>query len=100
LVCKSIRCRPLIEARYGQAVRVMQRWSGQELRRRRADVVAAVRAVTPIEFVNGGGSGSVEYTASDPAVTEVAAGSALFAPRCSIGTAPSTPARPCCSPCR
>ncbi len=35
--------------------------------------VAAVRQVTDLEFVNGGGTGSIEYTAADPAVTEVAA---------------------------
>jgi D-serine deaminase-like pyridoxal phosphate-dependent protein len=34
----------------------------------------------PLEFVNGGGTGSVESSASEPAVTEVAAGSGLFAP--------------------
>jgi D-serine deaminase-like pyridoxal phosphate-dependent protein len=39
-----------------------------------------VRAVAPLRFVNGGGTGSVERTAREPAVTEVAAGSGLFAP--------------------
>jgi D-serine deaminase-like pyridoxal phosphate-dependent protein len=34
----------------------------------------------PLEFVNAGGTGSVERSASEPAVTEVAAGSGLFAP--------------------
>ena len=33
-----------------------------------------------LEFVNGGGTGSVAATAADPAVTEVAAGSGLFGP--------------------
>jgi D-serine deaminase-like pyridoxal phosphate-dependent protein len=62
------------------AVAAMQRASGRELAARRAAVVAAVRAVAPLRFVNGGGTGSVERTASEPAVTEVAAGSGLFAP--------------------
>ena len=47
---------------------------------RRAAVVAAVSAVAPLEFVNGGGTGSVERTAAEDAVTEVAAGSGLYCP--------------------
>ncbi|GGR47438.1 D-serine deaminase-like pyridoxal phosphate-dependent protein [Nocardioides luteus] len=66
-------------ARY--AVRAMQRRSAAELAERRAEAVAAVRSVAPLEFVNGGGTGSLELTAAEPAVTEVAAGSGLFAPR-------------------
>ena len=58
----------------------MQRGSARELAARRASVVQAVRAVAPLRFVNGGGTGSVEATASEALVTEVAAGSGLFAP--------------------
>lgn len=65
---------------YGAAIRVMQRLSARELRARRAAVVAAVRAVAPVRFVNGGGTGSVQRTAGEAAVTEVAAGSGLLAP--------------------
>lgn len=64
----------------GLAVRGMQRMSARELAGRRAEVVAAVRAVAPLEFVNGGGTGSVERTAAEDAVTEVAAGSGLYCP--------------------
>jgi D-serine deaminase-like pyridoxal phosphate-dependent protein len=64
----------------GAGLRVMQRASARELARRRAEVVAAVRAVAPLELVNGGGTGSLERTASEPAVTEVAAGSGLYGP--------------------
>jgi D-serine deaminase-like pyridoxal phosphate-dependent protein len=64
----------------GAAIRLMQALSARELRRRRAAVVAAVRAVAPLRFVNGGGTGSVERTAREGAVTEVAAGSGLLAP--------------------
>jgi D-serine deaminase-like pyridoxal phosphate-dependent protein len=65
----------------GAAIRAMQRASARELAARRADVVAAVRSVVPeLRFVNGGGTGSVERTAAEDAVTEVAAGSGLFAP--------------------
>ena len=61
----------------GVALRVMQRASARELAARRAAVVAAL---PPLRFVNGGGTGSVERTAAEPAVTEVAAGSGLMAP--------------------
>ena len=64
----------------GAAIASMQAASARELAGRRAAVVAAVREVAPLRFVNGGGTGSVEHTASEPAVTEVAAGSGLFAP--------------------
>lgn len=59
------------------AVRWMQRRSADELAARRGAVVRAVREVADLEFVNGGGSGSVETTRADPSVTEIAAGSAL-----------------------
>ena len=65
---------------YGAAVRAMQRASARELAARRAAVVAAVRAVADLEFVNGGGTGSIERTAAEAAVTEVTAGSGLYGP--------------------
>jgi D-serine deaminase-like pyridoxal phosphate-dependent protein len=64
----------------GVAVRAMQALSARELAARRAAIVAAVREVAPPRFVNGGGTGSIERTAAEPAVTEVAAGSGLFGP--------------------
>ncbi len=66
---------------YARALRYIQRRSGAELASRRAAVVAAVRAVAPLEFVNGGGTGSIEKTAAEPAVTEIGAGSGLYQPR-------------------
>ncbi|MCQ4043453.1 alanine racemase [Streptantibioticus rubrisoli] len=65
-----------------RAVRLMQAAARRELAARRAEAVRAVRAVAPgLEFVNGGGTGSVQHTAAERAVTEVAAGSGLFVPR-------------------
>jgi D-serine deaminase-like pyridoxal phosphate-dependent protein len=61
-------------------VRGMQKVSAAELRTRRAAAVEAVRAVAPLEFVNGGGTGSIELTVAEDAVTEVAAGSGLYCP--------------------
>jgi D-serine deaminase-like pyridoxal phosphate-dependent protein len=67
-------------AALGTAIRAMQRASARELAGRRAAVAAAVRAIAPVEFVNGGGTGSAHGTAAEPAVTEIAAGSGLFGP--------------------
>ncbi|MCI0383933.1 amino acid deaminase/aldolase [Streptomyces sp. CNQ085] len=65
-----------------RAVRLMQSAARRELVQRRAAAVRAVRAVAPdLEFVNGGGTGSVQHTAAEDAVTEVAAGSGLLLPR-------------------
>jgi D-serine deaminase-like pyridoxal phosphate-dependent protein len=64
----------------GAAIRLMQRQSWPELLRRRGAAVAAVRRHADLEFVNGGGTGSLAGTAADPAVTEVTAGSGLYGP--------------------
>ena len=39
-----------------------------------------IRALAPLEFVNGGGTGSLETTAADLSATELAAGSGLMGP--------------------
>lgn len=67
------------------AIRAMQRASVAELAERRAEAVALVRSVVraygnDLEFVNGGGTGSIESTRLDDSVTEIAAGSGLFGP--------------------
>jgi D-serine deaminase-like pyridoxal phosphate-dependent protein len=64
----------------GLAIRGLQAASTRELAARRAAAVAAVRAVAPLEFVNGGGTGSLHATSTEAAVTELAAGSGLYAP--------------------
>jgi D-serine deaminase-like pyridoxal phosphate-dependent protein len=63
---------------FSRALRLIQAQSRVELARRRALIVKAVREITDLEFVNGGGTGSVEKTAAEKAVTEVAAGSGLY----------------------
>jgi D-serine deaminase-like pyridoxal phosphate-dependent protein len=63
------------------AVRMMKRRSAAELARRRGSVVQAVeKVVGALEIVNSGGTGSLEVSSADPTVTEVSAGSGLFAP--------------------
>ncbi|MEU4998971.1 amino acid deaminase/aldolase [Streptomyces sp. NPDC021622] len=65
-----------------RAIRMMQRAARKELAVRRAETIRAVRAIAPdLEFVNGGGTGSVQHTAAEDAVTEIAAGSGLYVPR-------------------
>ncbi|MEU8362906.1 amino acid deaminase/aldolase [Nonomuraea sp. NPDC048882] len=66
---------------YTRLIRLMQARSARELIVRRGRVVNAVRQYTDLEFVNGGGTGSVERTVREKAITEVAAGSGLFHPR-------------------
>ncbi|MFO7192460.1 MULTISPECIES: alanine racemase [Thermocrispum] len=61
-------------------MRSIQRRSAAELTERRGAAVRAVRAVADLEFVNGGGTGSLETTTADPSVTEVTAGSGLIGP--------------------
>ncbi|GAA2712736.1 MULTISPECIES: alanine racemase [Streptomyces] len=64
-----------------RAVRLMQSVARERLASLRARAVRAVREVAELEFVNGGGTGSVQYTAAEAVVTEVAAGSGLYVPR-------------------
>ncbi|HEY4450447.1 MAG TPA: amino acid deaminase/aldolase [Solirubrobacteraceae bacterium] len=69
----------------GAAIRAMQARSARELAARRAEIVAAIgeqsaAAGAPLEFVNGGGTGSLELCASEPAVSEITAGSGLYGP--------------------
>ncbi len=61
-------------------MRWIQRRSAAELTERRTAAVRAVRAIADLEFVNGGGTGSLETTTEDPSVTEVTAGSGLIGP--------------------
>jgi D-serine deaminase-like pyridoxal phosphate-dependent protein len=62
------------------ALRAVQRLSARELAGRRAAAVEAVEAIAALEFVNGGGTGSIEQTASEHVITEVGAGSGLYGP--------------------
>ncbi len=64
----------------GAAIRAMQRRSAAELAERRAAVVTAIREFAELPIVNGGGTGSLELTGAEDAVTEIAAGSGFYAP--------------------
>jgi D-serine deaminase-like pyridoxal phosphate-dependent protein len=67
------------------AIRLVKRRSATELATRRGAVVGAVRdALGPLAgqltVVNSGGTGSLETSSADESVTEVTAGSGLYAP--------------------
>jgi D-serine deaminase-like pyridoxal phosphate-dependent protein len=65
----------------GLAIQAMQAASRRELRGRREQLVAAVEGVAgKLRFVNAGGTGSLESSASEPWVSEVTAGSGLYGP--------------------
>jgi D-serine deaminase-like pyridoxal phosphate-dependent protein len=59
-------------------IRMVQARSRNELRERRAAIVSAVSAIAPMEILNGGGTGSLEFTGSDESLTEASAGSGLL----------------------
>ncbi len=62
------------------AIRFMQRRSAKEVAERRAAIVAAISEFCELPIVNGGGTGSLETTGAEEAVTEVTAGSGFYAP--------------------
>jgi D-serine deaminase-like pyridoxal phosphate-dependent protein len=66
--------------RRGAAIRFMQKRSAEELAQRRKAIVSALGEFVELEIVNGGGTGSLDLTAAEPAVTEVTAGSGFYAP--------------------
>jgi len=61
-------------------VRRLKAASMTQLADRRAAIARELSAVVDLEFWNAGGSGSIEATAADEAVTELAAGSGLLVP--------------------
>jgi D-serine deaminase-like pyridoxal phosphate-dependent protein len=68
--------RPLRSA----ALRWMQAASEREIRRRLPRLVAAISELSELEFVNGGGTGSLARSAAAGVVTELTAGSGFYAP--------------------
>ncbi|MCA0379138.1 MAG: alanine racemase [Actinobacteria bacterium] len=71
---------PIGDPAKGLMMRTIQQKSAAELADRRAEAIGAVQALNPLEFVNGGGTGSIERTIAEDAITEVAVGSGLFGP--------------------
>jgi D-serine deaminase-like pyridoxal phosphate-dependent protein len=63
---------------YERVIAGVKRRSVAEVQERRAAAVAGLRQIGELEFVNGGGTGSIESTVADDSVTEVTSGSGLF----------------------
>jgi D-serine deaminase-like pyridoxal phosphate-dependent protein len=62
-------------------IRILQKRSIKEIRARRGQAIKLVEAaVGPLDFVNGGGTGSIEVTSEEDGVTEVAVGSGFYTP--------------------
>ena len=83
-LAREIERRPQIElvalmAYEGQIAGVGDRPPGQRLRGEAIRFMQR-RSAAELEIVNGGGTGSLELTAAEDAVTEVAAGSGFYAP--------------------
>jgi D-serine deaminase-like pyridoxal phosphate-dependent protein len=70
---------PLGKRMQAPLIRLMKRRSAAEIAERRAAVVEAVRLVSPVPIVNGGGTGSVHLTRREPVISEITAGSGFFA---------------------
>lgn len=60
------------------AIRAMQSYSMRELRHRRRKVIDEIGRLADLEMVNAGGTGSIEETAKDGVVTDIAVGSGYF----------------------
>jgi len=66
---------------YNLIIRILKSISQKECFARRQEIVGKLQADGfQLEFVNGGGTGSIEETKQDPSVTELTVGSGLFSP--------------------
>jgi D-serine deaminase-like pyridoxal phosphate-dependent protein len=63
---------------YERIIAGVKRRSAEVAFARREEAVAGLREIAALEFVNGGGTGSIEATVADSSVTELTAGSGLF----------------------
>jgi len=73
-VGNAVRGKPLENS----MIRAMQAVSMAELRSRRRRVIDAIGQIADLQLVNAGGTGSIEVTAHDRSVTDIAVGSGFF----------------------
>jgi len=64
----------------GHVKRWLRRTSMEQLGPRRKACIDAAREVADLEFVNGGGTGSLDVSAAEGTLTELAAGSGFYTP--------------------
>ncbi|MES1964450.1 alanine racemase [Psychrobacter sp. AH5] len=63
------------------AIRLLKNRSKKQLSQRRRSIVAWLKKQGyELQLVNGGGSGSMDFTSSQPEITEISVGSAYFKP--------------------
>jgi len=63
-------------------INILKKLAKEKINIKRNEIVNYVKSQGyNLEFINGGGSGSIEYTIQDESVTEVAVGSAFYSPR-------------------
>jgi len=63
------------------AIKLLKNSSKRQVSRRRASMVHWInKQGYPLKLVNGGGSGSMDFTSSQPEVTEITVGSAYYKP--------------------
>lgn len=64
-----------------QIIQLLKKWSIPEIQQRRSKIVRYIQqAGFNLDFVNGGGTGSLESTAQENVVTEVTVGSGFYCP--------------------
>jgi len=62
-------------------IAMLKKYSVKEIQQRRKTIVEALqKAGATFRFINGGGTGSLEWTSTEPIVTEVTAGSGFYCP--------------------
>ena len=70
-----------VNAVKGKFIEVMQLQAKKQVTQFRRLAIAHIKAYFPsLHFVNGGGSGSMAYTAQQKEITEITVGSAFYAP--------------------
>jgi len=69
-----------VKALLTPAIRLLKQRSKKQVSRRRSSIVTWLQKQYDIELVNGGGSGSMDFTASQPEITEITVGSAYYKP--------------------
>lgn len=62
------------------AIKLLQRLSHKDYNRRRGEIVTFLQQNYALEFINGGGTGSLEWSSQDAGVDEVTVGSGFYAP--------------------
>lgn len=67
--------------KHSPLIRTLKSWSIKQLQKRRSQMIDRIRGFGHhLDFVNGGGTGSLNQTTQESVVTEISVGSAFYAP--------------------